>query len=98
MIVLVTTSNTVQNLVINKNGFAYHLSEIEHGWAEIFCPAVLAFRADVSGLPVSVHDGLQDGGERSDSDAGADENRMLGPEDLACGGSEGSINVHLRFL
>ena len=45
-----------------------------------------------------MHDGLQDGGERSDSDAGADENRMLGPEDLACGGSEGSINVHLRFL
>ena len=73
----------------------YYLSQIEYGGIEIFCPAVRALGADVSGLPVPVHDGLQDGGEGGDADAGADQDGVLGPEDLAGRCTKWPINVNL---
>ena len=46
-----------------------------------------------------MHDGLQDGGEGGDPDAGSDEDGMLGVEDLTGGGSEGTVDEDVeRFV
>ena len=42
------------------------------------------------------HDGLEDGGEGRDPDAGADQHRVLGVEDLTGWSSERSINEDLQ--
>lgn len=47
------------------------------------------------GLPVLVHDGLEDGGEGRDPDAGADEDGVLGPEDVAGRGAVRAVDVDL---
>ena len=73
-----------------------HLSQVQDRRAEVLSPAVLALGADVPGVPVAVHDGLEDGGEGGDPDAGADEDCVLGPENLARGGSEGPVDVDLK--
>ena len=49
-------------------------------------------------MPVAVHDGLEDGGERGDPDPGPDEDCVLGPENLARGGSEGPVDVDLMKI
>ena len=72
-----------------------YLSQIEDGRVEIFCPAVRTLGADVPGLPVPVHDGLQDGGKGGDADAGADQDGVLGPEDLAGWCAERAVDVNL---
>lgn len=58
-------------------------------------PGVLTARAGVSRLPVAVHDGLQDGGERSHAYPGGDENRVLRSEDMTGRSSVRSIQVNL---
>jgi len=73
----------------------YYLSQIEYGRIEIFCPAVRALGADVSGLPVPVHYGLEDGGKGGNADTGADQHSMLGPEDLAGRCAKWPIDVNL---
>ena len=72
-----------------------HLSKVKDWGAEVLRPAVLTLGADVPGVPVAVHDGLEDGGERGDPDPGSDEDCVLGPENLARGGSEGPVDVDL---
>ena len=42
-----------------------------------------------------MHDGLQDGGEGSDSDAGGDEDRMLSAKNVARWSSERTVDVDL---
>ena len=56
---------------------------------------MLAAGALVAILPVAVHDGLQDGGERGDADPGADQDRVLRPEDVAGRGAVRSVDVDL---
>ena len=41
---------------------------------------------------------LEDGGEWCDSDAGADEDGVLGAEDVGGGRAEGAVHVHLQRL
>ena len=45
-----------------------------------------------------MHDGLEDGGEGRDPDAGADEDGVLGVEDLGGGRPEGSVDVDVQRL
>ena len=45
---------------------------------------------------VSVHDGLQDGGEGGDADAGGDEDGMLSAKNVARRSTERTIDVDLR--
>ena len=46
-----------------------------------------------------VHDGLEDGGEGGDPDAGADKDGVLCMEDLTGGGSEGTVDEDVeRFV
>ena len=81
----------------NDISFVYnYLSQVQNWRVEIFCPAVGTFGADVSGLPVSVHDGLKDRCERSDTNSSADQNCMLGSENLACRGTKRTVNVNLK--
>ena len=49
-------------------------------------------------LFVSAHDGLQNWGEGSDSDAGGDEDRVLRPEDVAGGSAVRSVNENLKEI
>lgn len=58
-------------------------------------PGVLTARARVSRLPVAVHDGLQDGGERCHAYPGGYEDRVLRSEDMAGRSSVRSIQVNL---
>lgn len=46
-------------------------------------PLVLAIRAFALVGPESVHDGLEDGGERCHSDPSRDQHSVLGAEDVA---------------
>ena len=57
---------------------------------------MLALGATVPGLPVLVHDGLKDGGEGRHTNTCGDEHRVLGPEDVARGGSVGTVDVYLN--
>ena len=57
---------------------------------------MLAARAAVTVLPVAVHDGLQDGGERGDADAGADEDGVLRPDYVAGRRAVRTVQVDLR--
>ena len=83
----------------NNICFVYnYLSQVQNWRVEIFCPAVGTFRADVSGLPVSVHDGLKDRCERGDPNSSTDQNCMLGSENLACWGTKRTVNVNLKNL
>ncbi len=43
-----------------------------------------------------MHDWLKDGSEGCDPDAGADEQSVLGMEDLAGGSPEGSVNIDVE--
>ncbi len=56
----------------------------------------MALWTRVPGLPIPVHNGLQDGRERSHANAGADQHRVLRAEDLGSGGAERTVDVHLR--
>lgn len=58
-------------------------------------PGVFTARARVSRLPVAVHDGLQDGGERSHAYPGGYEDRVLRSEDVTGRSSVWSIQVNL---
>ena len=57
---------------------------------------MVAAGAAVAVLPVAVHDGLQDGGERRHSDPGADQDRVLGAEDVARRGAVRTVQVDLK--
>ena len=41
---------------------------------------------------------LKDGGKGRDADARADEDGVLGAEDVGGGGAEGAVHVHLQRL
>lgn len=60
-----------------------HLAQVHHRLGNLAGPLELAPGAAVARLPVPMHDGLQNGGEGSNSDARANEHSMLGPEDVA---------------
>ena len=47
---------------------------------------------------IPVHDGLEDGGEGGDADAGTDKNGVLGVEDLGGGRPERPVDVHVQRL
>ncbi len=49
-------------------------------------------------LPIAVHDRLQDGGERGHPNPGADEDRVLGAEDVGRGRPERAVDVDLQRL
>lgn len=66
----------------------------DRGWY-LADPGVLTARARVSRLPVAVHDGLQDGGERSHAYPGGYEDRVLRSEDMTGRSSVRSIQVNL---
>jgi hypothetical protein len=70
------------NKVKNHKVIYVYLSQIEDRGVEIFSPAVGALGADVPGLPVAVHDGLQDGGKRGHPDPGTDQDGVLSSEYL----------------
>ena len=40
---------------------------------------------------------LEDGSERRDPDSGADEDGVLGAEDVGCGRAEGAVHVDLQW-
>ena len=71
-------------------GQAEHVSHVE------VSPAVLTVWALALVGPESVHDGLQDGREGSDADAGCDQDGVLRPEDVAGRGAKGTINEDLQ--
>ena len=48
------------------------LPQVQDGRRQIVCPFVVALRASVPRLPISMHYRLQNASERSDSDSGAD--------------------------
>ena len=75
-----------------------HLLEVEHAGRYVVAPLVVAARALALDLPVAVHDGLEDGGEGGDADARADEDGVLGAEDVAGGGAEGTVHEDLQRL
>ena len=56
---------------------------------------MVAAGAAVAVLPVAVHDGLQDGGERRHPDPGADQDGVLSPEDVAGRGAVRTVYVDL---
>ena len=74
-----------------------YLLEVEHAGSNVVGPHVVAPGALALDLPVPVHDGLQDGGERGDADAGADEDGVGGAEDVGGGSSKRTININLKF-
>jgi hypothetical protein len=55
----------------------------------------LTARTRVACLPVAVHDTLQDGGEGCDTNAGANKDGVLSPEDVARRGPIWTINDNL---
>ena len=76
-----------------------YFSEVEPHWCwKITCPLVLALWASVPCLPVPVHDWLQNGSKRSDSNASANEDCMLSPENLWGWCSKRTINVDNQWL
>ena len=72
-----------------------YFSEVQNGCGCPISPLVTALGTGVAHLPESVHNRLQDGGKRGDSDSGADEHRVLCPEYLARRRPEWAVDVHL---
>lgn len=72
-----------------------HLAEVENRVGEVVGPPVVALGACVASLPVPMHDGLKDGGERCHADARADEDGVLRAEDLRGRRPERTVDVHL---
>ncbi len=58
-------------------------------------PLVVAVGAVPLVGPEAVHDGLEDGGEGRDADAGGDEHRVLRAEDVGRGRAERTVDVYL---
>ena len=59
-----------------------YLFEVFDGLGYLLIPRVLTVGTVLLAVQVAVHDGLQDGGERSDSDSGGNQHRVFRPEDL----------------
>jgi hypothetical protein len=59
-----------------------YLFEVFDGLRYLLVPRMLTVWTILLAVQVAVHDGLQDGGERSDSDSGGNQHRMFRPEDL----------------
>ena len=76
--------------------FQLHMEETDdENWESFFDDAPEYFPdfqcdSDSDDLLVPVGDGLEDGGEGGDADAGADEHGVLGPVDVGGGGAEGA--------
>lgn len=60
------------------------------------CPRVLTLRTRVPGLPVPVHDRLENGSERRDADARSDHDRVLGTEYVTGRRSVRADQINLR--
>lgn len=65
------------------------------GRRDVTSPSVLALWTAMTGLPVAVHDGLEYGCERSDSNSGAYQDSVLCAEYVRGGGSVWTIQVYL---
>ena len=73
-----------------------YLLESEHAGAQLAAVLVVAVGALLPRLQVPVHEGLQDGGERRDTDARSDEHGVLGAEDVARWSPERTVDVNLN--
>lgn len=74
----------------------FYLSQIHYRRWDLAGPRIFTFRTCVPCLPISMHYRLQYRGERSHSDAGRNENGMLGAEDVTGRRPVGSIQVDLK--
>ena len=70
-----------------------HLPQVQDRRRQVVGPFVVALGTRVPRLPIPVHDRLEDAGERRDPDSGADQNRVLRPENLGRRGSERPVDV-----
>jgi len=69
--------------------------QVEHTGSNVVTPLIFATRTLALDLPISVHDGLKDGGEGGHANAGADEDGVLGPEDVAGRSAKWAVHKNL---
>ena len=73
-----------------------YFTEVHDGLRDVWGPGVGAFGTNVPGFPVFVHNWLQNGSKRCYADASADENCVLGAENVTRRCSVRPIDVNLK--
>ncbi len=88
----------LERLLVAVDPEKVHLPKTLHRLAEIGQPSQMAPGALPFRLAIPEHERLQDGGEGGDTDAGGDEDGVLGLEDVARGSAERSVQVDLQHV